>query len=222
MKKFIMDLIFPIYCLGCHREKDFICPVCFNQIPLTIEPFIKIGDSNLKLIIVSNYDYPLLKKAIHHYKYDFIKDLSKPLSQLIIKKIADGNTIIKKPYNNFILIPVPLHIKRLKWRGFNQSELLAREISQKLDIPFNNEIITRLKHTSPQMQIKGAQKRKDNIANAFCVSHKLLNSLTPIIENKTVILIDDICTTGVTLEECAKALKPLNPKNIWALVLARG
>lgn len=221
MNQFIIDLIFPVYCLGCDREKEFICPVCFDRIPLTIEPFIKIDGSDLKLIVASNYDYPLLKKAIHHYKYNFIKDLSKPLGQLMIKKIAD-DAVIRKPNNNFILVPVPLHIKRLKWRGFNQSELLAREISQKLEMPLNNEILTRLKHTAPQMRILNARKRKDNITNAFGISHKLSNSSKAAVENKTVVLIDDVCTTGATLEECAKTLRPLKPKSIWALVLARG
>lgn len=204
MWKTILDLFFPINCLGCGQEGQFICLSCFEKIPLNRKPPFK------RLIIASHYKYPLIKQAIHRYKYDFIKDLAEPLAKLMVKVIRE------RFFENALLIPVPLHKKRLRWRGFNQAELLALEISQNLNIPMANDILIRTKHNLPQAKITDAQARRTNIKNAFKLNKR------PCIKNKTILLIDDVCTTGATLEECAKVLKPLKPKQIWGLVVARG
>lgn len=206
MWKTILDLFFPINCLGCGQEEQFICPSCFKKIPLNKKSPLK------RLIIASDYQYPLIKQAIHRYKYDFVKDLAEPLGQLMVKVIRE------RFFENALLIPVPLHKKRLRWRGFNQAELLSLEISRNLDIPMVNDILIRTKHNLPQVNIKNSQERKENIKRAFQLSPR--PSLN--IRNKTIILVDDVCTTGATLEECAKVLKRLKPKQIWGLVVARG
>ena len=206
MWKNIIDILFPITCLGCGQDNAFLCPDCLNQIPLAKKQPYR------NLIITASYDHPLLKEAILKFKYNFIKDLANPLSQLIVKQLQ-----FKIPPNP-ILIPVPLHPRRLKWRGFNQAELLASEISHRLDIPLANNILIREKHNLPQVKILNAQHRKENIKKAFCLNTKSQNDL----KNKTVILVDDVCTTGATLNECAEVLKDLKPKDIWGLVLAKG
>jgi len=224
MKKFILDLLFPINCLGCGQERQFICPACFEQMPLNRKRPLKFSSSALTdLIIASDYNHALVKQAIHRYKYDFVKDLAEPLGRLMIKKLSSCSEISKK---NVSLLPVPLHQKRLRWRGFNQAELLALEISQSLNIPMANDILIRTKHNLPQVNIKSSQKRKENIKQAFQISPQLGTVPNPLslsdIKNKTIILVDDVCTTGATLEECAQVLKPLQPKQIWGLVIARG
>jgi len=273
IKKFILDLFFPVNCLGCGQETThhpsekssggFICPVCFEQMPLNRETPLKFNrDSALTgLIIASHYKHPLVKQAIHQYKYDFVKDLSEPLGLLMIKKLIQtkiqgltlqvdlrfdlgsrdlfevplkrsnlksrlkGRTLIKKSNlelnPNIILIPVPLHKKRLRWRGFNQAELLALEISQHLNIPIANNILIRTKHNLPQVNIKSSQERKENIKQAFEIGSDPAQQGQTLM-NKTLILIDDVFTTGATLKECAKVLKPLQLKQIWGLVVARG
>ncbi len=218
MINFILDLLFPIHCLGCGKEncQGFICPICFKQIPLNKKLPLKFNDKgNLTgLIVASYYNYPLVKQAVHRYKYDFIKDLSKPLGQLMVKRLNRFSDFLDK--DNSILIPVPLHKKRLRWRGFNQAELLAIEIGKQLDIPVVNDLLARTKYSIPQVKIKTSSERQQNIKQAFTLRSE------PRFSDKTIILIDDIATTGATLKECAKALKPLKPKEIWGLVIARG
>jgi len=222
MKKFFLDLFFPIHCLGCGCEGQFICLDCFNQMPLNKKPLFRFGrESALNgLIIASHYEHPIIKQAIHRYKYDFVKDLAKPLGQLMALAIAKQSQKTFTDSDNTILIPVPLHKKRLRWRGFNQAFLLTEQISQKLEIPIpiNKDILMRKKYSLPQVQIKNAKERKENIKESFCINPDFKDNL----ENKKIILIDDICTTGATLEECALALQPFKPKQIWGLVLARG
>jgi len=219
MKKFILDLLFPINCLGCGQKGQFICPDCFEQMTLNRKRPLKFSSSSLTdLIVASDYNHALVKQAIHRYKYDFIKDLAEPLGQLMVNRLRAILSAIQVSRNYILLIPVSLHKKRLRWRGFNQAELLAQKISQELRIPLINNLLIRTRYRLPQMAIKSSQERKENIKQAFQLSPQ--PSLN--IRNKTIILVDDVCTTGATLEECAKALKPLQPKQIWGLVIARG
>lgn len=217
----ILDLFFPVHCLGCHREnqsnkkhKEFICVDCFKRIPLNKKsPKLNQPSHLTDLLIVSDYEHLLLKQVIHRYKYDFIKELSIPLGRLMTQKLKNRNDII----SNAVLVPVPLFRKRLRWRGFNQSELLASEISQKLNIPLRTDLIKRIKNTPPQAQIKNSLQRKANIKGIFQICHKTENN----IKNRILILVDDVCTTGATLEECAKVIESLKPKSVIGLVLAR-
>ena len=262
MWKTILDIIFPIHCLGCGQEGNFVCLSCFKKIPLNIEK------PRNNLLIASYYKNPLIKNIIHRYKYDFIKDLAKPLSLLMIKKLQDNlevgpqkvGTFSKKvplSRSDLALVPIPLHKKRLRWRGFNQSELLANEIGQQLNIPVANNILIRTKDTLPQARIRNTKQRKENINKAFTLPEKVQevqdslevghyfvrtsaevrqNKVRPRIEsnrfsfyrpdlglsNKTIILVDDISTTGATLKQAVQTLQPLNPKRIWKLIVARG
>ncbi len=221
MKKFILDLLFPIQCLGCGQEGQFICSACFKQVPLNSKGSLKFSSSALiNLIIASDYDYPLVKQAIHRYKYDFVKDLAKPLGQLMVNRLNAILSANKISWDSIFLIPVPLHKKRLRWRGFNQAELLAQKISQESKIPLVNNLLIRTKYSLPQMAIKSSQERKENIKHAFQLNPQMGTVLD--LRDKTFILVDDVCTTEATLKECAKVLKHFQPKQIWGLVVARG
>lgn len=217
MWKTLIDTVFPIKCLGCGVEGVFLCLDCFRKIPLNQNSSLKLNRNQAlnELIISSYYQNPLLKNLIHRYKYDFIKDLADPLSKLMAQKIY-----YLKQNPSIVLTPVPLHKKRLKWRGFNHSEILAQKTAQKLDLAFLNNLITRKKHTIAQASIQDKEIRKRNLKNVFEINPE---SDTSLIENKTIILIDDIYTTGSTLNECAKTLKHKTKSNqIKALVLAKG
>jgi len=251
MWKTILDLFFPINCLGCGREGRFICPACLKKISLNQKTMIRFKhDWPLAgLVTASHYERPLVKEAIHRYKYDFIKDLAEPLGQLMVKALREGH------FENALLIPIPLHKKRLKWRGFNQAELLAQVVSRQSEIPLAKNILKRTKYRLPQMAIKSSQQRKENIKGAFELTegdsrvvlsttafrswrkavesqwqplnlspkkHIQKASLLKSTQNKTIILVDDVATTGATLTECARLLKSLRPKQIWGLVIAHG
>lgn len=115
-----------------------------------------------------------------------------------------------------VVIPVPLHLKRFRWRGFNQSELLAENIASHFNFPLKKSALLRIKNNIPQADIKERRERLENIRGAFsCVDSE-------IVKGKRVILIDDVCTTSGTMSECAKILKFSGAKEVWGVVAARG
>ena len=241
IKDFFLDLLFPRFCLGCQKEGDFICFDCFKLIELNkfSNCFICGGrtlnnrvcrDCRRKtklngVVIASSWDNALLRQLVYEYKYRFLKDLRMPLAKLLISSIK-AKELFYHSVDDLILIPVPLHRRRLNWRGFNQAELLANELTTYFGIQTINLLI-KTSNTLPQAEIKAHKERKQNIAGAFQLNKDCLKSFgdsenTNKLKNKIIIIVDDITTTGSTLEECAKTLKPLKPKEIWGLVLARG
>ncbi len=233
LDSFILDLLFPTSCLGCHKGNEIICDSCFKKIktltvqvcPIcerTIMPSGKVCHLCKKrqsspinsLVVVSDYQDKLLSRAIHFFKYKFVQDLAKPLGQLMCRGFEKNHLPVPD-----VIVPVPLHRRRLRWRGFNQSELLAQEVSEiiipGLGVPVENELIKRNRYTSPQMKVKNYQERQKNLRDAFSINS------TRDLSGKNVLIVDDICTTGSTILECAKEIKKLNPKSITAVVLAR-
>jgi ComF family protein len=113
-----------------------------------------------------------------------------------------------------ILLPVPLHDRRLKERGYNQSELLAREISKVIALPVKVNLVKRVKDNKPQARTVSVKERRINMLNAFvCTSSEVYG--------KDIVIIDDVCTSGATLESCAVALKAGGARNILGFTLAR-
>lgn len=237
--KHILDILFPKYCLGCNKEAFYLCPTCLDKIPAqkSITCFIcgrrsPTGEScqNCRhknrfslngLLVASDWNSSLLRQVIYEYKYHFIKELSKPLSEIMIK-FLETYALRNLKTDEIILIPVPLHPRRFLWRGFNQAEILAQKIGGYFDLTTANNILTRPRHTFPQADIKDQKERKINVKSAFALSKKHTRKNSDFLKNKVIILVDDVCTTASTLEECARALKPLKPKKIWGLVVARG
>jgi len=110
-------------------------------------------------------------------------------------------------------VPVPLHQKRLKERGYNQSQLLARELSKLVNLPVVDDCLIRQRYAIPQARTSSVEERRSNVANAFiCRNHRL--------QDKQVLLIDDVATSGATLNACASALKTAGATSVWGLVLA--
>jgi len=111
-------------------------------------------------------------------------------------------------------MPIPLHKRRLRWRGFNQAEKIAKILSDKLNIPLVNNKLIRIKYNQPQAKIN-SQKRKNNIIGCFQYNGESL-------EEKNIILVDDVVTSGSTLNECAKVLKEKGAQEVWGICVARG
>ncbi len=219
MKDKLIDLIFPKACLGCGKPNQFLCPNCFRHLPLNPKAVLEDTwlDPLSRVAVASEYDHLLVKKVIHTYKYHFIKELAEPLGVLISRQLKRIGWASK----NTILIPVPLHQRRLRWRGFNQSELLSEKISQELDLALAKQIIIRTKNTPPQVKFKRTEQRQKNLKQAFALNHQSINPKRSFFRNKTFILIDDVMTSGTTLQECAQVLKTLRPKKIKAAVIAQ-
>jgi len=233
-----LDLIFPDQCLLCGKEKVLICPDCEKEITILHEQVCPIcenifteggkvchqckKESNFikQLIAVSEYKETKLPKIIQPYKYKFISELSVPLGRIMVKGLLKNKITVPD-----VIIPVPLHSFRLRWRGFNQSELLTNYLSKNLlpgfPIPVANNLILRKKNTPAQMKIKNYQQRQKNLEEAFVLNPKLSPSELNFIKRKNILIVDDVCTTGSTIFNCAKILKTLSPRSISAVVLAR-
>lgn len=112
-----------------------------------------------------------------------------------------------------VIVPVPLHASRLRERGYNQAALLARELAQRAEIALNERTLVRKRATAPQVELS-AKERRENVHDAFCCSDDGL-------AEKHVLLVDDVCTTGATLEACAIALRKSGARSVQALTLAR-
>lgn len=231
IKLLFLDILFPVKCLGCKKEGEWICEICSNKIKINTEHVCGVCEKNLTpdgrtclsckkkngidaFLPAVSYKNLLVSKAIHLYKYRFVENLHQPLGNLMIKTLQKTDL----PLPNLI-IPIPLHRKRLRWRGFNQSALLARSISENLlpfsKIPQKENVLIRKKYTKPQMEIKKFHDRKENIRDAFEIVDKLK------IKDKTILLVDDVCTTGSTIFECTKILKQAGAKEVFAIVIAR-
>jgi len=186
----------------------------------------KCGQRKLDgLYFAVNYQNFLVKKLIQKFKYEpFIKELAKILSSLIIThfQLLDNKPnffyLVEKWKSsngaNFILLPIPLNEKRLRWRGFNQAEEIAKELSQFFKIPLVRNCLLRIKNNQPQVELK-EMARKNNIKNVFsCQNQKE-------IMGKKILLVDDVYTTGATMEEAAKVLKGSGAKEVLGVVIAR-
>lgn len=227
IKNFILNLFFPQFCLLCQSEGNYLCEDC--RATLEISRFHqKYSTKNLDdLYFALPYQNPLVKNLIQLFKYEpFIKELSQSLASLIIEHFR----LIEKPLTDFfypvrkssvsngvyfILIPIPLKEKRLRWRGFNQAEEIGKELSSFLKIPLINDVLIKIKETLPQVELSD-QERKENIKNVFAIKNKEK------IQGRKILLVDDIYTTGSTMEEAAKVLKEAGAKEVIGIVVARG
>jgi len=222
--EFVIDLIFPKTCVSCKEEGFWICPKCRQKIILVksltcpkCNRITKQGQVCLRcsktsclkgLIVAAHYNEGALKEAIHKYKYEGVSDIAKDLGKIL-------SDILKSRWHKFaVLIPVPLHKKRQARRGYNQAELLAKEISQICKYKVINNKLVRIKFSKSQVELSG-RARRENIKNAFLWKGK------DEVKGKNVLVVDDVYTTGATLEECAKTLKSAGAKCVWAVVLAK-
>jgi len=214
VKNFILDLLYPQFCFNCSREGNYLCEDCQSTLGLQLT-HQKHRTQNLKdLYFALPYQDSLIKNLIQKFKYKpLVKELSKTLASLIIThfQLLDN----KPDFSNFTLIPVPLEKKRLKWRGFNQAEELARKLSVFLKIPLINNVLVKIKTTLPQVEFS-EEERKENVKGVFLCKNS--NQ----IKGKKILLVDDIYTTGATMEECAKVLKEAGAREIIGIVVARG
>ena len=148
-----------------------------------------------------------MRHAIHTFKYQGAAALAEPLGDAL------ASFWLAAPAPACAIAPVPLHPQRQRERGYNQSELLARRVGRKANLPVYPAALRRVRATAVQMTL-GAAERKANVADAFRCD-------TDALRGGAVLLIDDVCTTGATLDACAEALKETGVTAVYGLVLAR-
>lgn len=224
IKGIALDLLFPQRCLGCGKEGAFLCASCRSSLPRIMPPVCpKCGRPQPSGILcpgcigwqssIDGIRSPfrfdgVIRQAIHQLKYRNLRALALPLAELL------RDYIMVNPLPGEVLVPVPLHNKRLRERGYNQSHLLAQELGKSVSLPVLNDCLIRQRHSLPQARTSSVDERRTNVAGAFvCRSHDL--------RGKQVLLIDDVSTSGATLDACAAALKASGATSVWGLVLAR-
>lgn len=228
-----LDMLFPLFCLGCGTHGKYLCDNCLEIFPRRLkqrcpaclkkttprgETCFDCSHKNALdgLFAASLYRSPLVSISIHAFKYSFIPSLAKPLGQWLAERVLE----IGLPLPDYFM-SVPLHSKRLRFRGFNQSELLTTAFIDTLtpgfEMIFLKNSLLRTRYTKPQMKTRTKDERLRNLTDAFTVTKESL----PLIWGKSIWLIDDVSTTGTTLEECALVLKNAGAKSVFGIVLAR-
>jgi len=224
LKGIVLDFLFPQWCVGCGREGDFICPSCRRSLPsITPPPCPRCGKPDPSGMLCSNcvgwraeidgirspFQFDgVMRQAIHQLKYKNLRALTGILAELL------GDYLAATSVPGEVLVPVPLHRKRLRERGYNQSILLAEKLGELVDLPVVDDCLIRERHAPPQARASTVEGRRHNVAGAFACRDRRL-------QDKQVLLIDDVSTTGATLDACAAAIKSAGAVSVWGLVLAK-
>jgi ComF family protein len=237
----LVDWLYPPRCRACGNwihgpDSNYFCARCRPQIRLVSHPLCTI--CGRPFLDTSGEDHPCatcllrapdylwarawacypreellehpLRQVVQKFKYGRKVSLGKPLGRLM----ARGCQSFLKECFVDVIIPVPLHPGRLRWRGFNQSLLLAQEIGRAYEVPVDAFILQRIRETQPQTQLSEEERRR-NVRGAFNVNPKKS------IAEKSILLIDDVYTSGATVNECSRVLLRADAKEVFVLTLAR-
>jgi ComF family protein len=229
-----LDLIFPPVCPVCEslidrRDKDrVICPACRKAIRFVQPPLCPrcglpypSGRAHLCAVCLKDRRYfavhrtaalyeGALKEMIHRFKYQGVFPLKQVLGDLL-EPVLKG---MRRELRVDLLVPVPLHIRRLRERGFNQALLLVKELSTRSGIPYQERALAKIKETPEQISLKKRERAK-NLKGVFTVTDE------GAIKGKRVVLVDDVFTTGATVNECSRALLKAGAKQVAVLTVAR-
>ena len=214
----ILNMVFPIHCLWCGKMGEDLCINCLADSPSAER------ESAKWIFPLYDYRHPPIKKALWLFKYNGKKRLAKIFAETLYGKILEELSELStmENFNHAILIPIPLSSKRYRERGYNQAELICKElikindIRQGLNIKLERNVLIKIKNTEHQARIKDRSQRLKNLSGSFAVKNENIN----LIKGKNIILIDDILTTGATLNEARKILKNSGARKIIAFTLA--
>lgn len=218
----LLDLLFPRRCLTCWRFGRYFCERCSATIRI-IEPRETIcpvcerpaiggmthprctGRYSLDgLTSFFHYD-GIIMEAVKTFKYRLVTDIAQEFVSLVpAADIVDG-----------VLVPVPLHPLRFRDRGFNQAEVLGKLLADRLHIPMRTDILRRVKKTPPQVEMKERNERLKNMKNVFSILHSSFSTL------HSVVLFDDVFTTGATMRAAGETFKRAGAEFVWAVTMAR-
>jgi ComF family protein len=212
--------------LGCGKEGDYICPACEKTLTRIAPPLCpRCGcptpagrlcpacAREPQALHIDGIRAPfhfegLVREAVHRFKYQNLRALAEPLSGFLYR------FLLENPVPFDVIVPVPIHPKKLRERGYNQSELLARKLGKLTGAPSVFNSLGRVKLAASQAGSTSVQERWQNVAGAFACRDERL-------KDQQVLLIDDVATSGATLTAAAEALKETGAASVWGLVLAR-
>ncbi len=230
----LAHILFPASCLCCQKRTatQYLCDSCRDHLTLNIRhtcPHCRKRQTSRGQICmecldispldgifgVLSYKDPIVKECIYAFKYAFVQSLAEPFGVRMSRRLQHEDIPLCD-----IIIPIPLHPLRFRWRGFNQAQLLAESLIEHLlpfhTIPLRTDILLRKRFTKTQAKILSQKERRKNLYNAFSFQGDPSS-----IQGKTLWLIDDISTTNSTLAECARILKKNGAKEVWGITLAR-
>ncbi|MBI3631008.1 MAG: ComF family protein [Candidatus Sungbacteria bacterium] len=231
LKNSLLDLVFPLFCAGCLTKGTLLCPrcrsdlwaippacfVCKALVPRngTSVPGATCAPCRKKSLIrvflsPFSYDSPVIRNLIHRLKYQRAKGVAPILGRLLHEYLRYQR--IDLP-SDALLVPIPLHRAKERSRGFNQAFLIAQELGMNAGIAVSGHTLKKTKQTRPQMELR-REERIENLAGCFQVSDRTA------LRNRTIVLLDDVKTTGTTLQEAARTLRVAGAKKIWAITVA--
>ena len=217
LHKLALDVLFPARCTGCGSEGAFLCAKCLGKQRRLDQPYYpaNVGGPNACLVTSLSLSGVLscfamegaVRQAVHDLKYNGVQAMAPFLADFLARRALDCGMKFDA------VVPVPLHRNRQWERGYNQAELLARPVAVRLGLPLMSEAISRTKATPPLAQSRALQDRISSVRGAFGSPGGL--------DGKRILLVDDVCTSGATLDACAQALADGGAWYIWGLTLAR-
>jgi len=205
---FLLDLLFPRTCAGCGAWFTLLCPRCYNDLEFRELPLHQDIEEPALEIIYACFGYSdSVRSLLHRLKYGGIKDAGTFLGELMYHsgKIPD----------HVVIVPVPIHPTRLRVRGYNQAELIANSLASHLRSPLVMAL-TRTVASKSQASTSSKSERLHNLQGHFEVDSRLKNRII----GKKVLIVDDVATTGMTLQQCALVLKESGAKSVSAIVVA--
>jgi ComF family protein len=229
----LLNILFPKRCVGCRKigryfckncirtiriiqNNEYICPVCEKPaIDGITHPGCRGKYATDGLTSFFRYD-GTVRNAVREVKYRLVSDLADEFTGLI--PLTSYNMLRQRIGNRrTILVPIPLHRFRRRFRGFNQAEILGLRIAKKLNLPLGADILIRVKATAPQVEMKKRTDRLANMEHVFAVNPKWQNPE----HYDGAILFDDVFTTGATMRSAANSLKRSGIPFVWAVTMAR-
>jgi len=219
-----LDVLFPPRCVACGEQGAFLCQACVAAMPRALPPRCPLcwqperrgemcgrcaqgrpafeGTRSLYV-----YQGPV-REAVHALKYNHLSALARPMGEILAAYLKAEALPVD------LVVPVPLFGRRQRLRGYNQSALLGREVGRLRGLPVAEGGLARRRDTAPQARSVDAEARRRNVAGAFVADRQR-------VEGRRLLLIDDVMTTGATLDACAQALRQAGAASVWALTFAR-
>ncbi len=231
LRSFLFAVLLPQQCFSCRKEGQSLCHECLDRIPFQVVQMCPLckkprqdgtccpfpcREMSFLDALISACPYVkgnILSQALFRFKYFFLSDIGHILAYLLVHAFdIHLSQLTEDSPNSWIIVPVPLSKSRLKWRGFNQSEILAQAFCKARNFSLV-KALSRSHYATSQTFLH----RQDRLKNVSCQFY-----CTVSLQNMNVFIIDDISTTGATLQECAKVLKNAGCRKVVGLVLGRG
>ncbi len=201
----LVDLVFPPRCGNCGRVDQRFCPECLAELAALPLNIVNRFDADLDGALATGRHSGILAEAVKSFKYEDAFELCAPLAARL------SACLNRLPWPIDAIVPVPLHTERERERGYNQASVLGERMGTATGLAFQPGWLARIRDTSQQARLEAAQRRQ-NVAGAFLASAEAAG--------KSLLLVDDVVTTGSTLEECASALRAKKARAVYALTLS--